>query len=269
MSLPSRGIRHDRIRPASWVGAVAVHVVIAGLLLQFGTEPARSKIPSRPDVEAVRVQAADERLLRQRREAHRRALREEELRERREREAEREARRQAEEKKKQAAARAKAERKAEEEAKRKREEKHKAEREARRKAEARAEAERERAEAARRLKEAEDRARSRREEQARRRQREADRRARQADVWRIAIMKKIEQRWLQPPATRLTPCEVVVEQDEKGAVLSAKVQDCRASKTWQDSLRNAVLKASPLPPPPDPALFDRVLVITFYPKDAR
>ena len=37
-----------------------------------------------------------------------------------------------------------------------------------------------------------------------------------------------------------------MEQDEKGVVLSAKVRGCRASQAWQDSLRNAVLKASPV-----------------------
>lgn len=272
MSRLARGIRRSRISPVSWLGAVFVHAVIVGLLLQFGAEPARSNIPSRPDVEAVRVQAADEKLLQEKREAHRQALREEELRKQRELEAQRkeaerkreeklkakeEARLKAEEKKKKAAAQAEAKRKAKEEAKRKREQ------EARRKAERKAKEE------ARKLKEAEQRAEVRRQEQAQRRQREAARRARQADIWRIAIKKKIERVWLQPPAVRIAPCEVVVEQDAKGEVLSAKVQGCRASQAWQDSLRNAVLKASPLPRAPDPALFDHRLVITFHPKAAR
>ena len=60
-----------------------------------------------------------------------------------------------------------------------------------------------------------------------------------------------------------------MEQDEKGVVLSAKVRGCRASQAWQDSLRNAVVKASPLPGPPIAELFDRHLVITFRPKAAR
>ena len=278
MSRLARGIRRSRISPVSWLGAVFVHAVIVGLLLQFGAEPARSNIPSRPDVEAVRVQAADEKLLQEKREAHRQALREEELRKQRELEAQRkeaerkreeklkakeEARLKAEEKKKKAAAQAEAKRQAKEEAKRKRAEKRKREQEARRKAERKAKEE------ARKLKEAEQRAEVRRQEQAQRRQREAAWRARQADIWRIAIKKRIERVWLQPPAVRIAPCEVVVEQDAKGEVLSAKVQGCRASQAWQDSLRNAVLKASPLPPAPDPALFDRRLVITFHPKAAR
>lgn len=279
MSRQARGTRRSRIGPASWLGAIVVHAVIVYLLLQFGTEPARSNIPVRPDAEAVRVQAADEKLLEQKREAHRQALREEELRKQREREARRKEaeRKRAEKRKAEKEARLKAEakRKAKEEAKRKRAEKRKREKEARRKAEekkraeARAAAERKAKEEARKLKEAEARAQARREEQAQRRQREAARRARQADIWRIAIKKKIERVWLQPPAVRIAPCEVVVEQDAKGEVLSAKVQGCRASQAWQDSLRNAVLKASPLPRPPDPELFDRRLVITFHPKAAR
>lgn len=267
MSRLARGTRPSRIGPFSWVGALAVHAVIVGLLLQFGTEPAQSKVPTRPEVEAVRVQAADEALLEQRREAHRRALREEELRKQREREAKRkeaerkreqEAHRKAEEKK--AEARAEAKRKAKEEAKRKLAEKRKREEAARRKAE----------EEARQLMEAEQRAEARRQEQAQRRQREAARRARQADIWRIAIKKRIERVWLRPPAAGdIAPCEAVVEQDERGVVLSVGVRACRASQAWQDSLRNAVLKASPLPRPPVAELFDRYLVITFRPKAPR
>ena len=284
MSRLARGTRPSRITPLSWIGAIAVHAVIAGLLLQFGTEPAQSNVPSRPDVEAVRVQAADEELLEQRREAHRQALREEELRKQREREVKRkeaerkqaekrkrdeEARQKAEEKKK-AKARAEAKRKAKEEAKRKLAEKRKREEAVRRKAEEEKKRAAERAEAERKLQEAEQRAEARRQEQAQRRQREAARRARQADIWRIAIKKKIERVWLRPPAAgNISPCEVVVEQDEKGVVLSAKVRGCRASQAWQDSLRNAVVKASPLPGPPIAELFDRHLVITFRPKAAR
>lgn len=258
MSRQRRGTRLSRIGPLSWIGALAVHAAIAGLLLQFGAEPAQSNVPPRPDVEAVRVQAADEELLERRREAHRRALREEELRKQAEkREREEAARQKAEEKK--AKARAEAKRKAKE-AERKLAEKRKREEAARRKAE----------EEARKLKEAEQRAEVRRQEQAQRRQREAARRARQADIWRIAIKKRIERVWLRPPAAgNISPCEVVVEQDERGVVLSAKVRGCRASQAWQDSLRNAVLKASPLPRPPVAELFDRHLVITFRPKALR
>lgn len=283
MSRSARGIRPSRISPLSWTGAIAVHAVIAGLLLQFGTEPAQSNVSPRPDVEAVRVQAADEELLEQRREAHRQALREEELRKQREREAERRkaerkrdeaARRAAEEKK--AKARAEAKRKAEKEARRKLAEKRKREESARRAAEEEKKRAAERAEArrkaegeARKLQEAEQRAEARQQERVQRRQREAARRVRQADIWRIAIKKKIKQRWLPPPATHAAPCEAVVEQDEKGEVLSVGVRGCQASQAWQDSLRNAVLKASPLPRPPVAELFDRHLVITFHPKVSR
>ena len=151
MSRTARGTRPSRISPLSWIGAVVVHAVIVGLFAAVSA-PKPAPVPnvqSRPDVEAVRVQAADEELLEQRREAHRQALREEELRKQREREAKRkeaerkkaekhkreeEARRKAEEKKK-AEARAEAKRKAKEEAKRKLAEKRKREEAARRQAE--------------------------------------------------------------------------------------------------------------------------------------
>ncbi len=213
------------------------------------------------------MQATDERSLRQKREAYRQALREKEARERREREAAERARAERRRAEREARQKVEAEREAAKKAEREREARRKAE--AKKRAAARAKAEREAQEKERALKEVEARARTRREESARRRQREAERRARQAEAWRIAIKQRIQDRWLQPPAGRIEPCEAQVEQNEKGEVLSVQVRRCRASRAWQESLRSAVRRASPLPLPPAPELFDRQLVITFRPESAR
>ena len=255
MNQRNRENRRNRVGLLPWLGAAGVHVAVV-LLLQLGGDVARSSIHLRPAVEAVRVQAADERLLQHRREAHRRMLQEVERRKQREQEAQdgarlkreqaekkqaEEDRHQAEEEKRQAAARAEEEK---------------------RQAAARAEAERKAKEMERKLWQAEQ---ARRAEAERRERQEAALRARQANVWRVAIKSRIERFWLQPLVTQRIPCEVMVEQNENGEVLSAKVRDCRASRAWQESLRNAVLKASPLPLAPHRDLFDRRLVITFYP----
>ena len=83
-------------------------------------------------------------------------------------------------------------------------------------------------------------------------------------AWSANIKAHVERHW-SPAATHDAPCEVVVEQDGRGQVLSVEVRRCAAQPAWQDSLRNAVRKASPLPPPPDSTLAERRLVIVFHP----
>ena len=256
--------RSDAARRAwPWAAAVALHA-LALAALQFGAEPARSKLPEPETARAVRAQLLDAGELRARRAAHEAALRELE----RQRAAER--RRQAE--RKQAAARKQAEarkRKAAEkkaaERKKAAEKKKAAERQRRaaeqKQAEARAAAERRKLEAARAA--AEER---RRAERGRARA-AAALRARQLAAWRGAIQARVEQFWRRPEAARRAACEVAVEQDADGRVRAVEVRDCPASPVWRESLRDAVRRASPLPRAPDAALFEPRLLITFRPRE--
>ncbi len=272
----------------TWVWAVAVHVVIIAIL-QFSSNTARSMVSPHSTVEVVRVQAIDAEVLRRQRLEHQQAVREAELQKKREmemlqkkKEAEARAAREREKAKQQKRAEEKRralQKKRELEAKRKAE-KAKQEAERRRKQEeqrkkaaelekkvaaAREEAERRARELQEQVKLAEAAAETRRKERLRREQQEAARRARQINIWRMAIKNRIERFWLQPPTTSRSACEVVVEQNKKGEVLSAKVRNCSASQAWQESLREAVLKASPLPQAPRKDLFDRHLVVRFFP----
>jgi colicin import membrane protein len=45
------------------------------------------------------------------------------------------------------------------------------------------------------------------------------------------------------------------------------VLSCNGDETVRQSIEAAVYRASPLPPPPDPALFERNLEIRFKPND--
>ena len=260
--------RPDAARRAwPWAAAVALHA-LALAALQFGAEPARSKLPEPETARAVRAQLLDAGELRARRAAHEAALRELE----RQREAER--RRQAE--RRQAAARKQAEARQRQAAEKKKaaerkkavEKKKAAERQRRaaeqKQAEARAAAERRKLEAARAA--AEER---RRAERGRARA-AAALRARQLAAWRGAIQARVEQFWRRPEAARRAACEVAVEQDADGRVRAVEVRDCPASPVWRESLRDAVRRASPLPRAPDAALFEPRLLITFRPReDAR
>jgi colicin import membrane protein len=80
------------------------------------------------------------------------------------------------------------------------------------------------------------------------------------------IANKIERNWLRPPGVKPgLECEVRVTQIQGGTVTGVKVARCNADEAVRLSVEAAVLRASPLPTPSDPALFERELVVTFRP----
>jgi colicin import membrane protein len=82
------------------------------------------------------------------------------------------------------------------------------------------------------------------------------------------ISSRIERAWNRPPgATPGTQCEVRVTQISTGVVTAVQVIRCNRDETVRQSIEDAVFRASPLPQPSDPALFDRNLAITFRPEN--
>jgi len=80
------------------------------------------------------------------------------------------------------------------------------------------------------------------------------------------IKQKIENNWVQPPSTPDgLKCKVEVRQVVGGSVTSANVLSCNGDDAVRQSIVTAVLKASPLPAPPDPSLFDPDLTFDFAP----
>ena len=80
------------------------------------------------------------------------------------------------------------------------------------------------------------------------------------------IEQKVTKNWLRPATT--TPdmsCEVLVNQTPLGDVVSVKLQDCSNNQVFQRSIERAVRKASPLPSPPSPEVFEREVHFTFRP----
>jgi colicin import membrane protein len=87
-----------------------------------------------------------------------------------------------------------------------------------------------------------------------------------ANQYIALIRAKIEAGWIKPPsATAGLDCEVRVTQAAGGTVLEATVGRCNGDEAVRQSIVAAVLRASPLPAPPDPALFDRNLRFNFRP----
>jgi colicin import membrane protein len=128
-------------------------------------------------------------------------------------------------------------------------------------------------EAAAAKKAAEEKARLAREAELRR-SLEAEERARalrgsdEAARWYAQIVARIQRAWIRPPSAQPgITCIVSVSQVPGGEVTSVRVNSCSiADPALRESVEAAVYRASPLPSPPDPALFERNLELTFAPQ---
>jgi colicin import membrane protein len=89
----------------------------------------------------------------------------------------------------------------------------------------------------------------------------------EAARWHAQIVAKIQRAWLKPASAQPgIECIVSVTQVQGGEVVSVKVISCNGGDAaLRESVETAVLRASPLPSPPDPALFERNLELTFAP----
>jgi colicin import membrane protein len=82
------------------------------------------------------------------------------------------------------------------------------------------------------------------------------------------LAARIQNAWIKPPSARAgLDCIVNITQIAGGEVTSAHVSQCNGDAAARQSIENAVYRASPLPAPPDPALFERNLVIHFHPEE--
>jgi colicin import membrane protein len=106
----------------------------------------------------------------------------------------------------------------------------------------------------------------RREEEARVQAARAARLQTQLQQYVLQIEQQVERNWLRPVSTsEEQSCEVIVTQSISGEVIDVQLQSCTSDNAFQRSVKSAVYKASPLPLPPDPELFDRKIQFTFKP----
>jgi hypothetical protein len=80
------------------------------------------------------------------------------------------------------------------------------------------------------------------------------------------VSARIERAWMRPRspiAGGRFECRVRITQDVRGNVQSIELQSCGADETWRKSLTSAILQASPLSAPPEPALFTPTLTLNF------
>lgn len=80
------------------------------------------------------------------------------------------------------------------------------------------------------------------------------------------IRARIDRAWRRPRTAIGAPlfqCQVQIEQDSLGQVSDITLVQCDGAARWQLSLVRAIEAASPLPAPPDPAVFTRHVLLEF------
>jgi colicin import membrane protein len=88
------------------------------------------------------------------------------------------------------------------------------------------------------------------------------------DRYVASLRNRIQNAWIKPPSAKVgVDCLVEVTQVPGGEVTSAKVTQCNGDGAVRQSIENAVYRASPLPDPPDPALFQRHFAFRFKPDE--
>jgi colicin import membrane protein len=88
------------------------------------------------------------------------------------------------------------------------------------------------------------------------------------DRYVASLRNRIQHAWIKPPSARIgVDCLVEVTQVPGGEVTSARVTQCNGDAAVRQSIENAVYRASPLPDPPDPALFQRNFAFRFKPDE--
>ncbi len=241
------------------LAAVAIHVVLLGLIVS-GAQ-CSGKTHRSPVINAVLLDPSRQEVAQQkRREEQRKAELERQRREEEARRAERKAQAEAaaKTKKDEEARKARlaadqkraADQKKQVEQKKATEQKQQAETQARRDAEERA-----------RLAEA-----MQAEEAQRRADRAADARDAKLAEWAIALTRHVARNWVRPPNTGDFECRVRMQLLPDGTVTNAKIEKSCGSAQLDRSVEDAVYRASPLPKPSDPSVFDRDLTIRFVPE---
>ncbi len=76
----------------------------------------------------------------------------------------------------------------------------------------------------------------------------------------LSIRNHIYRNWAPPASARFgSECEVIVRQVPGGEVVGVTILSCDGDEALRRSVEAAVFRASPLPLPPDPSVFDRNL----------
>lgn len=82
------------------------------------------------------------------------------------------------------------------------------------------------------------------------------------------ITARINRAWIRPPSARAgVKCSLHITQVPGGEITHVVVAGCNGDEAVRQSVETAAYRASPLPAPPDPALFDPNIDVTFAPDE--
>jgi colicin import membrane protein len=85
--------------------------------------------------------------------------------------------------------------------------------------------------------------------------------------YKTSIMQKVQRNWLQPANMKKDSfCKVMVFQLPSGDVENIEILSCNADDVFIRSVKQAILKASPLPLPKRDDIFDEKIEFTFKPE---
>jgi len=101
-------------------------------------------------------------------------------------------------------------------------------------------------------------------------QQQASAQAREIDKYKQAVAARIKRFIIEPPNLQGNPeVEFEVVQLPGGEILGVKTRKASGQSPWDTAVERAILRAQPLPPPPDPAMFREVreLHLKFRPKE--
>jgi len=86
--------------------------------------------------------------------------------------------------------------------------------------------------------------------------------------YQTLIAAKISRVWNRPPSAHQgVQCTVHITQIPGGEITNVSVDNCNGDDALRQSVETAAYRASPLPVPSDPALFDPHLTVKFAPDD--
>jgi colicin import membrane protein len=89
-----------------------------------------------------------------------------------------------------------------------------------------------------------------------------------AAQWASLITDRITRAWIRPPSARPgVNCEVRVTQVPGGVVTGVQIGSCNGDAAVRESIEAAVYRASPLPSPTNPDVFERIFTIYFHPDE--
>lgn len=82
--------------------------------------------------------------------------------------------------------------------------------------------------------------------------------------WSALVQQKVHNNWNPPPTTPSDlECKVAVTQVPGGTVTNVRISTCNGDDAVVQSIVTAVYRSSPLPPLPDPSLFQKNFTLNF------